>query len=67
MATLLASTELRVGDVVTIPPGTPHSLLRGVTVVEFQTPVFERRILAATGPVPVAKPCLLLEVTVPAA
>lgn len=51
VATLLESTELRVGDVVTIPPGTPHSLLRGVTVVEFQTPVFERRILAATGPV----------------
>ena len=51
VAALLAPTELRVGDVVVIPPGTPHSLLCGVTVVEFQTPVFERRILAATGPV----------------
>ena len=48
---LFASAELGVGDVVVIPPGTPHSLLCGVTVVEFQTPVFERRILAATGPV----------------
>ena len=51
VANLLASTELRAGDAVVIPPGIPHSLLCGVTVVEFQTPVFERRILAATGPV----------------
>ena len=51
VADLLASADLRAGDVVVIPPGTPHSLLCGVTVVEFQTPVFERRILAATGPV----------------
>ena len=51
VAALLGSTRLRPGDVVVIPPGAPHSLLRGVTVVEFQTPVFERRILASTGPV----------------
>lgn len=51
VAALLAAVPLRPGDVVAIPPGAPHSLLQGVTVVEFQTPVFERRILAATGPV----------------
>ena len=51
VAALLASVPLRPGDVVDIPPGVPHSLLRGVDVVEFQTPVYERRILAATGPV----------------
>ena len=43
--------ELAVGDAVTIPLRVPHSLLRGVHVVEFQTPVFERRILAASQPV----------------
>ena len=39
------------GDAVTIPSRVPHSLLRGVHVIEFQTPVFERRILAASQPV----------------
>ena len=43
--------ELRPGDVVTIPPRVPHSLLEGVRVIEFQTPVFERKILAASQPV----------------
>lgn len=43
--------DLAVGDAVTIPSGVPHSLLRGVHVIEFQTPVFERRILAAGQPV----------------
>ena len=38
---------LRVGDAVTIPPRVPHSLQKGVHVIEFQTPVFERKILAA--------------------
>ena len=51
VAALLESVALRPGDVVVIPPGVPHSLRRGVQVVEFQTPVFERRILAARGPV----------------
>ena len=45
------TAELRAGDAVAIPPGVPHSLLRGVSVVEFQTPVFERKILAASQPV----------------
>lgn len=43
--------DLAPGDAVTIPSGVPHSLLKGVDVVEFQTPVFERRILAASQPV----------------
>lgn len=47
----LARVALRSGDVVTIPPGVPHSLRRGVDVIEFQTPVFERKILAASQPV----------------
>ena len=43
--------DLRPGDAVTIPLRVPHSLLRGVHVIEFQTPVFERKILAASQPV----------------
>lgn len=43
--------ELRPGDVVPIPPRVPHSLLQGVHVIEFQTPAFERKILAASQPV----------------
>ena len=42
---------LRVGDTVTIPPRVPHSLQEGVHVIEFQNPVFERKILAASQPV----------------
>lgn len=37
---------LRVGDVVKVPCRTPHSLLHGVRTVEFQTPVYERKILS---------------------
>jgi hypothetical protein len=37
---------LRVGDVVTVPPLLPHALQHGVRVVEFQTPVYERKILS---------------------
>lgn len=40
--------DLRPGDAVTIPLRVPHSLLNGVQVIEFQTPVFERKILAAS-------------------
>lgn len=43
--------HLRPGDAVTIPLRVPHSLLKGVHVIEFQTPVFERKILAASQPV----------------
>lgn len=37
---------LQVGDVVKVPCYTPHSLLHGVRTVEFQTPVYERKILS---------------------
>lgn len=38
--------RVRVGDVVAIAPGQPHALQHGVSVVEFQTATYERRILA---------------------
>ncbi|MEH6568777.1 MAG: hypothetical protein V7709_06875 [Halioglobus sp.] len=37
---------LRLGDVVKVPLLTPHSLQHGVRTVEFQTPVYERKILS---------------------
>lgn len=48
VAALMQAVSLEVGDAVAIAPRVPHSLLRGVSVVEFQTPVFERKILAAS-------------------
>ena len=48
---LMNPVELRPGDVVTIPLRVPHSLQKGVHVIEYQTPVFERKILAASQPV----------------
>lgn len=42
----VAVRSLRVGDVVKVPLNFPHSLLHGVRTVEFQTPVYERRIIA---------------------
>ena len=48
VARFLNAVAVHPGDIVTIPPTMPHSLLRGVSVVEFQTPVFERKILAAS-------------------
>ncbi len=38
--------ELAVGDVVKVPTQFPHSLQHGVRTVEFQTPVYERKILS---------------------
>ena len=37
---------LQVGDVIEVPQRLPHALQHGVRVVEFQTPVFERKILS---------------------
>ena len=51
VARFLNAVAVHPGDIVTIPPTMPHSLLRGVSVIEFQTPVFERKILAASQPV----------------
>ena len=41
-----ALRRLQIGDVVQVPPGMPHSLQHGVDVFEFQTPVYERNIIA---------------------
>lgn len=38
--------KVAVGEVIEVPPFTPHSLQNGVRVVEFQTPTYERLILA---------------------
>lgn len=37
---------LRVGDVLVVPPLLPHALQHGVRTIEFQTPVYERKILS---------------------
>lgn len=46
MEAFTASSPLRVGDVVALPPWMPHALQHGVRVVEFQTPTYERRIIS---------------------
>src|SRR5690625_8018045 len=46
MERFIAVRPVRVGDVVTVPPLTPHGLLHGVGVVEFQTGDYERQILS---------------------
>ncbi|MEH6636451.1 MAG: hypothetical protein V7700_13075 [Halioglobus sp.] len=38
--------ELRVGDVVVVPLLMPHALQHGIRTIEFQTPVYERKILS---------------------
>lgn len=43
---LLALHPLRRGDSIAIPRGVPHALQGGVRVIEFQTPHYERHILA---------------------
>ena len=46
MEGFIAIQPLAVGDVVQVPCYTPHSLQHGVRTVEFQTPVYERKILS---------------------
>ena len=46
MEAFTACAPLQVGDVVAVPPWTPHALQHGVRVVEFQTPTYERRIIS---------------------
>lgn len=46
MDSFIARHPLEVGDVVAVPRLVPHALQHGVRVVEFQTPVYERRILS---------------------
>lgn len=40
------SLDLSVGDVLKVPCLTPHSLMHGVRTIEFQTPVYERKIVS---------------------
>jgi len=46
METYFGTLPLRVGDVVKVPLRVPHSLQHGVRTIEFQTPVYERHIIA---------------------
>lgn len=46
MNSFVQEYPLVVGDVVTVPKLVPHALQHGVRVVEFQTPVYERKILS---------------------
>ncbi len=46
MESYTAMYPLSVGDVVVIPRCLPHSLQHGVRAVEFQTPVYERKIVS---------------------
>lgn len=46
MNSFAAVRDLQVGDVVKVPTWTPHSLLHGVRVVEFQTQTYERYIIS---------------------
>ena len=47
----MSRRRLTPGDSLEVKPGIPHSLRQGVEVIEFQTPVYERLILAASQPV----------------
>lgn len=46
MDSYTALRPLELGDVISVPTLTPHSLQHGVRTVEFQTPVYERKILS---------------------
>ncbi len=46
MDSFTAVRSLQAGDVLAVPLRTPHALQHGVRTVEFQTPVYERKILS---------------------
>lgn len=46
MNSFVNQLPLAVGDTLAIPRNVPHALQHGVRVVEFQTPVYERKILS---------------------
>lgn len=46
MNRFVGQCPVAVGDVVAVPNLVPHALQHGVRVVEFQTPVYERKILS---------------------
>lgn len=51
MLSFINLERLRRGDVIVVPSGVPHSLQPGLTVLEFQTPSYERQIIYASQPV----------------
>lgn len=46
MESFTALRSLQEGDVLAVPLRTPHALQHGVRTIEFQTPVYERKILS---------------------
>jgi hypothetical protein len=46
MESFTALRSLHEGDVLAVPLRTPHALQHGVRTIEFQTPVYERKILS---------------------
>jgi hypothetical protein len=46
MDSFYGQLPLKLGDVVKVPCFVPHSLQHGVRTIEFQTPVYERKILS---------------------
>ncbi len=46
MEAFYGTLPLQAGDVVQVPLNVPHSLQHGIRTIEFQTPVYERRIVA---------------------
>jgi hypothetical protein len=51
MLSFINLEPLRRGDALVVPSGVPHSLQAGLTVIEFQTPSYERQIIYASQPV----------------
>ena len=45
---LTVSHPVQVGSIIRVPAGIPHALQAGVTVLEFQTPSYQRHILYST-------------------
>lgn len=56
MDSFCALRTVSLGDVIRVPPGTPHSLLRGVEMIELQTSHRERQILSSNHKVMVQEP-----------
>jgi len=56
MDSFCALRTVREGDVIRVPPGTPHSLLRGVEMIELQTSHRERQILSSNHKVSPREP-----------
>ena len=46
-SSFLQKFSISLGDIVRVPTHTPHALQPGVRVIEFQTPVYERKVLSS--------------------